>query len=246
MTKKYKFLFIKCITVAFILNGCSSSTKHVSEYKDPFEKMNRNVFQFNKYVDQKILSPISKTYVKQVPAKIRSSVSNHLQWMDTPNTIINSALQTDMENTILASAKFLLNGLTLGFYDLDKGETVIKKRDFGSTLARLNVSEGPFLMVPFIGPKTTRDLTGTILDRQNMANLSSNSIDDLNLAEIPINMIDQRSKMSKQIDNIYLSTDPYIKVRSFYLQNRRNEIYSKKYIENKNNNMDAEFEKLLD
>ena len=71
-------------------------------------------------------------------------------------------------------------------------------------------------------------------------------VDDLNLAEIPINMIDKRSKMSKTIDNIYLSTDPYIKVRSFYLQNRRSEIYSKKYIENKNNNMDAEFEKLLD
>ncbi len=246
MIKKYKFLFIKCITVAFILNGCSNSTKYVSENKDPFEKMNRNVFQFNKYVDQKILSPISKTYVKKVPKIIRSGVNNHLQWMDTPNTIINSALQTDLENTILASAKFLLNGLTLGFYDLDKSETVIKKRDFGSTLARLNVSEGPFLMLPFIGPKTTRDLTGTILDRQNMATLSSNSIDDLNLAEIPINMIDKRSKMSKTIDNIYLSTDPYIKVRSFYLQNRRNAIYGKKYTEDKNNNMDAEFEKLLD
>ena len=246
MIKKYKFLFIKCITVALILNGCSSSTKHVSENKDPFEKMNRNVFQFNKYVDQKIISPISKTYVKQVPAKIRSGVSNHLQWMDTPNTIINSALQTDMENTILASAKFLLNGLTLGFYDLDKGETVIKKRDFGSTLARLNVSEGPFLMVPFFGPKTTRDLTGTILDTQNMATLSSNSINDLNLVEIPIKIIDNRGKMSKTIDNIYLSADPYIKIRSFYLQNRRNEIYRKKYIDNKNNNLDAEFEKLLD
>ena len=246
MTKKYKFLFIKCITAAFILNGCSSSTNFVSENKDPFEKMNRNVFQFNKYIDQTIISPISKTYIKKVPTKIRSGVSNHLQWMDTPNTIINSALQTDMENTILASAKFLLNGLTLGFYDLDKGETVIKKRDFGSTLARLNVSEGPFLMVPFIGPKTTRDLTGTMVDRQNMATLSSNSIDDLNFAETPINMIDKRSKMSKTIDNIYLSTDPYIKVRTFYLQNRRNDIYGKKYIENKNNNMDAEFEKLLD
>ena len=125
-------------------------------------------------------------------------------------------------------------------------ETVIKEKDFGSTLARLNVSEGPFLMVPFIGPKTTRDFTGTILDRQNMATLSSNSIDDLNLAEIPINIIDKRGKMSKTIDNIYLSADPYIKIRSFYLQNRRNEIYSKKYIENKNNNLDAEFEKLLD
>ena len=246
MTKKYKFLFIKCIIAVFILNGCSSSTKLVSENRDPFEKMNRNVFQFNKYVDQKIISPISKTYIKKVPAKIRSGVSNHLQWMDTPSTIINSALQTDMENTVLASAKFLLNGLTLGFYDLDKGETIIKKKDFGSTLASLNVSEGPFLMVPFIGPKTTRDFTGTILDRQNISTLSPNLIDDLYLAEIPINMIDKRGKMSKTIDNIYLSTDPYIKVRTFYLQNRRNEIYSKKYIENKNNNLDAEFEKLLD
>ena len=246
MTKKYKFLFIKCITAAFILNGCSSSTKLVSENKDPFEKMNRNVFQFNKYIDQKIISPISKTYIKKVPTKIRSGVSNHLQWIDTPNTIINSALQSDIENTILASAKFLLNGLTLGFYDLDKGETIIKKKDFGSTLASMNISEGPFLMVPFIGPKTTRDLTGTIIDRQNMATLSPNSIDDLYLAEIPINMLDKRSKMSKTVDNIYLSTDPYIKVRTFYLQNRRNEFYSKKYIENKNDNLDAEFEKLLD
>jgi len=246
MTKRYKFLFVKFITVLLILNGCSNSAKFASEDKDPFEKINRNVFQFNKYVDQKIISPVSKTYVKKVPAQIRSGLSNHLQWMDTPNTIINSALQTDMENTILASAKFLLNSLTLGFYDLDKGETIVKKRDFGSTLARLNVSEGPFLMVPLIGPKTTRDLTGTILDRQNMATLSPNPIDDLSLAEIPINIIDKRGKMSTTIDNIYLSTDPYVKVRSSYLQNRRNEIYSEKYIEDKNNNLDAEFEKFLE
>ena len=246
MTKKNKYLFVKFIISLFILNGCSNHTKHLSENPDPFEKVNRNVFQFNKYVDQKIISPVSKTYVKKVPTKIRSSVSNHLQWMNTPSTIINSALQADMKNTMLASAKFLLNGLTLGFYDLDKGETLIKNKDFGSTLAKLNISEGPFLMVPFIGPKNTRDLTGTILDRQNIATLSPNSLDDLNLVEIPISIIDKRSKMPRSIDNIYLSADPYIKIRSFYLQNRRNEIYGKKYIENKNNNLDAEFEKLLD
>ena len=46
--------------------------------------------------------------------------------------------------------------------------------------------------------------------------------------------------MQKTIDNIYLSTDPYIKIRSYYLQNRRNEIYGKEYINNKNNNLDSE------
>ena len=246
MTKKFKFLFVIFIPALFILNGCSNSTKNVSYNKDPFEKVNREIFQFNTYFDQKIISPISKTYVKKVPEKIRTGVSNHLQWMDIPHTIINSSLQTDMENTILASAKFLLNGLTLGFYDLDEGNTIIKKKDFGSTLAKLNFSEGPFLMVPLIGPKTTRDLTGTVLDRQNITKLSSNLVDDLILTEIPINIIEKRSKMAKTIDNIYLSADPYIKIRSFYLQNRRNEIYGKKYIENKNKNLDEEFEKLLD
>ena len=45
MTKKYKFLFVKFIAALFILNGCSNSTKFASENRDPFEKINRNVFQ---------------------------------------------------------------------------------------------------------------------------------------------------------------------------------------------------------
>ncbi len=246
MTKITIFLFAKTILILFMLNGCSNTSNAVFENNDPLEPLNRNVFSFNKYLDKRIISPISSTYVKKVPSKVRRGISNHLEWMDTPSTIINSVLQTDMENTILASAKFMLNGLTLGFYDLDGGETKIKKKDFGSTLANLNFPEGPFLMVPFLGPKTTRDLTGTFLDKQNLMTLSSDSINDLSLSEIPINLIDKRGKMQKTIDNIYLSTDPYIKIRSYYLQNRRNDIYGKKYINNKNNNSDTEFEKLLD
>ncbi len=246
MTKISVFLFIKLIIILSILNGCSNTSNSFSENNDPFEPLNRNVFTFNKYLDKKIISPISSAYVKKVPSTVRRGISNHLEWMDTPSTIINSVLQTDLENTFLASAKFMLNGLTLGFYDLDEGDTKIKKTDFGSTLANLNFPEGPFLMVPFLGPKTTRDFTGTVLDRQNLVTLSSESINDLSLAEIPINLVDKRGKMQKTIDNIYLSTDPYIKIRSYYLQNRRNEIYGKEYINNKNDNLDSEFEKLLD
>jgi phospholipid-binding lipoprotein MlaA len=140
----------------------------------------------------------------------------------------------------------MLNGLTLGFYDLDKGETAIKKRDFGSTLAKYNVPEGPFLMVPFIGPKTSRAFTGTILNTNIMSNISSAPLNDLRLLEVPLNAIDTRSKLSKTIDNIYESPDPYIKLRSFYIQNRRNNVYGKKYINLKNKETDAEFEKLLE
>ena len=63
MTKKYKFLFVKFITALFILNGCSNSTKFASESKDPFEKINRNVFQFNKYIDQIDADPLIAVFI---------------------------------------------------------------------------------------------------------------------------------------------------------------------------------------
>ena len=92
--------------------------------------------------------PLSTTYVEKVPSAARKSITSHLNWMGLPNTIVNRTIQLDLENTILASAEFMLNGLTLGFYDLDNGKTDLIKKDFGSTLAKLNVPEGPFLMLP--------------------------------------------------------------------------------------------------
>lgn len=234
------------LVLFLILSGCSNKNITISEINDPLEDINRKIFNFNRSVDEKVISPISASYKKITPPSTRKAISNHINWLDTPSTIINSSLQVDFKNSILASAKFLLNGLTLGFYDLDNGETVIKDRDFGSTLAKLNVPEGPFLMVPLIGPKTTRDFTGTILDTNITSNFSSQDLNNLKLIEIPIDTIDTRAKLSKTIDNIYESADPYIKLRSFYIQNRRNVVYDKKYFDFKNKKADEEFEKLLE
>jgi phospholipid-binding lipoprotein MlaA len=165
--------------------------------------------------------------------------------MDTPSIILNSALQMNLENTILASAKFMLNGLSFGFYDFDNNETKIDKKDLGSTLAKLNVPEGPFLMVPLLGPKTVRDFTGTVSDKQSLTNISSNSFKNLSLVEIPVNLVDKRSKLAKNIDNIYESPDPYTKMKSYYMQIRRKNVYGDKYLKVKNNELDLEFEKLL-
>ena len=84
-----------------------------------------------------------------------------------------------------------------------------------------------------------------MIDRQNVSNASPDVIDEINLVEIPINIIDRREKLSKSIDNIYESPDPYIKMKSYYIQNRRNKVYGDKYLKTKNDELDAEFEKLL-
>ena len=243
--KNLKFALYMLIFLTMLLGGCSNNKKHFVESSDPFEKINRNVFAFNKYIDNKIVMPISIAYAKKIPTSARHSITNHLNWMGLPNTIANSTIQLDLENTILASAKFMLNGLTLGFYDLDNGETDIIKKDFGSTLAKLNVPEGPFLMIPFLGPRMTRDVSGFILERQNIANVSSTTTNDINLIEIPVNIIDKRGKFSDSLDTMYNSADPYTKMKSYYIQNRRKKVYSEKYHDIDNQNKDEEFEKLL-
>ena len=243
--KNFKFVLYTLVLLTMSLGGCSNNEKRIVKTLDPFEKINRNIFTFNKYIDKKIVVPISTTYVENVPSSARKSITSHLNWMGLPNTIINSTIQLDLENTILASAKFMLNGLTLGFYDLDNGETDIIKKDFGSTLAKLNVPEGPFLMLPFLGPKMTRDFSGFVVDRQNMANVSSTTMNDINLIEVPVNIIDKRGRLSDSIDTIYDSADPYTKIKSYYIQNRRKQVYSEKYHEIDNQNKDKEFEKLL-
>ena len=243
--RNFDFIYSGIFILLFVLSGCSNNLKTTTENTDPFEGLNRNIFAFNKSLDQSIVSPVSSAYVNTIPYSVRKSVSNHLEWMDTPSTIVNSALQMNLENTILASAKFMLNGLSFGFYDFDNNETKIDKKDLGSTLAKFNVPEGPFLMVPLLGPKTVRDFTGTVSDRQSLSNISSKSFKNLSLVEIPVNLVDKRSKLAKNIDNIYESPDPYTKIKSYYMQNRRKNVYGDEYLEVKNNKSDLEFEKLL-
>ena len=243
--KNFNFAFSYSLILLFLLGGCSNNLKTSAEIKDPMEGINRNIFAFNKSLDQSIVSPVSSAYVNTIPYSVRKSVSNHLEWMDTPSIIVNSALQMNLENTILASAKFMLNGLSFGFYDFDNNETKIDKKDLGSTLAKFNVPEGPFLMIPLLGPKTVRDFTGTVSDRQSLSNISSKSFKNLSLVEIPVNLVDKRSKLAKNIDSIYESPDPYTKIKSYYMQNRRKNVYGDEYLEVKNNKSDLEFEKLL-
>ena len=151
--RNFDFVYSGIFILLFVLGGCSNNLKTTTENADPFEGLNRNIFAFNKSLDKSIVSPLSSAYVNTIPYSVRKSVSNHLEWMDTPSIIVNSALQMNLENTILASAKFMLNGLSFGFYDFDNNETKIDKKDLGSTLAKFNFPEGPFLMIPFLGPK---------------------------------------------------------------------------------------------
>lgn len=237
---RYFSKFILILLNLFVLTSCASKVT-VQEIDDPLEQLNRSVFKFNQKFDDFILTPVDNVYDK-LPENVKTGVSNHVKWASTPITILNSALQLETENFTASSIKFILNSLTLGFYDLDKNSK-FKKQDFGSTLAKYNVGKGPYLVIPFLGPRTLRHFSGDII---NNSVLNSSKNYDYNSTTLPISIINNRNKFSNILKDIKQSQDPYLKQKILYTLNRNNYISSEESLINETQKEQDEFEKLLD
>ncbi|MEM8592882.1 MAG: MlaA family lipoprotein, partial [Pseudomonadota bacterium] len=99
--------------------------------------------------------------------------------------------------------------------------------DFGETLHVWGVSEGDYLELPLLGPSTTRDFLGTVVDFL---------IDPLNpvidspesyyaLGARGASGLNARNRFGDSIDSVlYESADSYAQARLIYLQNRRFEL----------------------
>lgn len=222
------------------LSSCTQNSAN-KEIHDPLESMNRSVFKFNQGLDKYVFKPINTEYEK-LPENVKKGVSNHVKWASTPVTIVNSAIQLEAENFSTSSIKFLLNSLTLGFYDLDP-ETKYKTRDFGSSLANYNVSSGPYIVLPILGPRSLRHFSGNIVD-QSVSNGPKNH--SYNSTTLPMGILSNRNTYSNIIEDIYNAQDPYLKAKILYTENRFNSISSTKLLEQQKQDEQDEFEKLLD
>ena len=239
-TNKYIFRLFLAQLMLISLSSCAQNSAN-KEIHDPLESMNRSVFKFNQGLDKYIFKPINTEYEK-LPENVKKGVSNHVKWASTPVTIVNSAIQLEAGNFSTSSIKFLLNSLTLGFYDLDP-ETKYKTRDFGSSLAKYNVSSGPYIVLPILGPRSLRHFSGNILD-QSVSNGSKNY--SYNSTTLPISILSNRNTYSNVIEDIYNAQDPYLKAKIMYTENRFNSISSTELLEKEKQNEQEEFEKLLD
>jgi len=213
-----------CLTMG--LGGCASSPDTVvSDARDPYENTNRKIFAFNMKVDDVVLEPAAKGY-RKLPALVRAGVTNHVEWTSYPSTTVNSAFQGKFENAALASIHFLMNGLTLGFVDLTE-DTAPEQEDFGQTLAGWNAPEGPFVMMPLLGPGTVRSHTGFVVDALTnpLSYLGEPMVDTIQQVGVPAGAVTFRSNNFDQINDVkYNSIDPYAVTRSVYYQYRSGEI----------------------
>ena len=234
----YKLFLAQLMLI--LLSSCAQNSAN-KEIHDPLESMNRSVFKFNQGLDKYVFKPINTEYEK-LPENVKKGVSNHVTWASTPVTIVNSAIQLEAENFSTSSIKFLLNSLTLGFYDLDP-ETKYKTRDFGSSLANYNVSSGPYIVLPILGPRSLRHFSGNIVD-QSVSNGPKNH--SYNSTTLPMSILSNRNTYSNVIEDIYNAQDPYLRAKILYTENRFNSISSTKLLEQQTQDEQDEFEKLLD
>ncbi len=145
------------VLLPILLGGCAN----LAENPDPWEPMNRKVHNFNLSLDRAIFQPIAEGYVKVVPQRMRTAISNFYNNLRMPKVIINSFLQGKPVETLDAIGRFVMNSSlgVGGLFDLASDVNLPQRdEDFGQTFAVWGIPQGPFVEIPFLGPSTVRDV----------------------------------------------------------------------------------------
>ena len=131
--------------------------------------MNRHVFAFNEGLDQAVVKPVAVAYRSVVPELVRQGVENVFGNVTDAWSALNHLLQgkpapaAEMTMRVLVNTGFGLAGLL----DVASEAGLYRQpEDFGQTLGRWGMSPGPYVVLPFFGPRTLRDAAASPLDWQ--------------------------------------------------------------------------------
>lgn len=218
---------LKPLTAAIVAltAGCAHSPPE--DPWDPLEPVNRKVYRFNETFDRYATRPVAQAYRENTPSPVRRGIGNFFDNARYPITVVNSYLQGKFLRGTSGLARFVVN-TTAGVAGLFDVATPLgleaHDEDFGQTLGVLGLGQGPYLMLPFLGPSTGRDLIGAGVDQYaNPLNL----IDDTatRILVQAVYLIDLRAGFLGLDRSVRRAFDPYSFMRTAYLENRRKEVH---------------------
>ena len=219
---------MKQLLMSFLLFFMANTLAFAEEDVDPFEDINRTVYGFNETVDDNLLEPVSRAYKDHVPEVAQDGVSNFFGNLRDVSTLANQILQFKPVESIETLGRILVNstiGLG-GLFDVasDMGLTT-DDEDFGQTMGVWGVEEGPYVVLPLLGPSTVRDGAGLFVDTTSDANMIDKTEGIGFISSSTINIIDKRFELLRVTDMLDLSDDPYTMMRSSYLQKRKFDVF---------------------
>jgi len=217
-------LKLALLSIVLALTGCATN----GDPRDPLEPLNRGVYKFNDTLDQAVLKPVAKGYKAVLPNPVRTGVGNFFANIDDALIAVNNLLQFKF-GAALSDVGRLLTNTTIGIgglFDVASGFGLEKhNEDFGQTLGYWGIGDGPFLMLPLLGPSNLRDTVGLAVYYQLDPIWNLNHIPTRNTLGT-IRVVDRRARLldaEKVLDEAAL--DPYTFLRDAYIQQRRNLIY---------------------
>lgn len=216
------------------LAGCATPSPEAVAANDRFESMNRAIYGFDEKFDGYVVLPLAGLYVNNVPKPVKVGVHNVFVNAEEPVTIANDILQLELVRAGRMTARMALNstaGLG-GIVDLAAKHGLPEQTaDFGQTLSRYGVAEGPFLVLPIIGPEPPRDLIGDgadlFIDPMTWLPAGWPLLDRLGVTtgvHIWDPYLTHARNMLLRHELEKGSLDPYATMRSIYRQQRADEI----------------------
>ena len=230
-----KSLIAGLIIATSFLGGCASNSAQeqadvartnsaavdTSDPRDPFEPVNRKLWDFNwDVLDAYILRPVTVTYVTVMPQAARTGLVNITDNLQEPANFLNNMFQGKVDDGLDSLARFLINttvGLVGTFDVASKIGIERKEEQFGETLAVWGLDTGPFLMLPFLGPSDPRSFTGDYVD--GFAFPMSLLEGSVNLARIGVSVLETRAQLLDQEAQLEQSVDDYAFVKNAYFEN---------------------------
>ena len=216
-------LRIIIILTAAALTACATNNP-----ADPLEPMNRGIYRFNSTVDKAVIKPVARGYKAVVPTVGRIMISNFFSNLDDINVTINDLLQLKLVQGFSDGMRFFVNS-TLGVFGLidvaSAGDLKKHHEDFGQTLGYWGVGNGPYLVLPILGPSTLRDGVGDYIDSVPSPLFQIKHIPTRNQVYLT-QKINRRSELLDQetvLDEAMI--DPYEFIRDAYLMRRQSQVH---------------------
>jgi phospholipid-binding lipoprotein MlaA len=218
---------------ALALSGCA--TQRAPSPLDPFEPVNRAVFEFNDSADRFVFKPVAEGYRAVLPDVVRTGVRNFFSNLRDPWIALNQLMQGKVELALSDSWRFIVNS-TFGLGGLMDVATDMRlpkhNEDFGQTLGVWGVETGPYLVIPIWGPSNARDGVGLVADAYtylpwwipDWADWShrvawQNTLTAVDFVNIRANLLDTTDILEQA------ALDRYAFVRDAFFQRRRSLIY---------------------
>jgi phospholipid-binding lipoprotein MlaA len=214
------------VVAAAALAGCAAAPSR----DDPFEPMNRAMFEVHEVVDKTVMKPLIDVYTAVVPKLVRTGVSNFFNNIDDLFSGVNALLQGKPEKAGNDFGRVMLNTFVMGgIFDIASDIGIERGgEDFGQTFGVWGFPQGPYLFVPVFGPTTFRDGTGVIV---RIAVGPVGYIPDIPARNIlyGIGAVDIRAQATDAIGIAETAAlDKYRFIRNAYLQRRQYLVYDGK------------------